>query len=335
MATIIDVANKAGVSFKTVSRVLNGESNVRPATREKVLNAVNALDFKINSAARALRTKDPQLIALIFKNASRAYATDLQLGAMLGCRDQGVGLFVQTETDSTALAALAKRTDVMGFLVGAPQADDADIVDQLLNSQKPLVRIATEKPIEGSFHISVDETAAAEEATRYLIGLGHQKIGLIGGPDASDSAQKRKTGFLKTLDAAGLPSQPDWLMSGNFDFESGLRIGTQYLSVEDRPTAIFACNDDMAAGVITAAYRLNLKLPDDLSIIGFDDSPIASAVYPALTTIRQTTQSMAEQAVSLITKKSSHSDTDHPLIRADHALIVRASTAPIALQSSP
>lgn len=327
MATIIDVAKKAGVSFKTVSRVLNGEDNVRPATRKKVLAAVEALDYKINSAARALRTKDPRLIALVFNNASRAYGTDLQLGAMIGCRDAGIGLFVHTQTDRKSLEALAKRGDVMGFLIGAPQADDETVVEILSTEDKPLVRIATEQSMDRSFNISVDEKAAAEDATNHLIKLGHERIALLCGPESSSSAQLRKEGFLEAMLNANLPIKEDWLEHGTFDFESGMRIGTDYLDRENKPTAIFACNDDMAAGVIAAAYRLNLRLPEDLSIVGFDDSPIATVVYPPLTTIRQTTQGMAEQGVKLIADRHKNlMETNTASFRADHELIIRGST---------
>ncbi|MEL6687639.1 MAG: LacI family DNA-binding transcriptional regulator [Pseudomonadota bacterium] len=333
MATIIDVAKRAGVSFKTVSRVLNGEGNVRPATRRKVLEAVKALDYRVNSAARALRSKDPQLIALVFNNTSRAYGTDLHLGAMLGCRDAGIGLFVHTQMDADSIDKLARRDDVMGFLVGAPQVDDQNLIQILNDSGKPVVRIATQKPIDTSFYISVDEKLAAQVATDHLIKLGHRKIALIGGPETSDSAIRRKEGFLTSLFEAQIEPNVNWQKNGNFDYESGQRITTSYLNSGNRPTALFACNDDMAAGAIAAAYRLNLKLPEDLSIVGFDDSPIASVVYPAITTIRQTTQSMAERAVKIIAQKECQPNTGARQIRAAHELIIRESSS--ALQSQP
>lgn len=328
MTTIIDVADKAGVSFKTVSRVLNGEPGVRERTRQKVLEAAKALDYQVNHSARSLRSRAPSLVGLLFDNPSRAYAHDLQLGAMLGCQGSGFGLIMQSKLDETTLDTLIQRNGLLGIIIGAPQADRRELVESLAGHNIPLVRIATQLPIADTHHISINERKAAHEATEHLLDLGHRKIGIINGPANQFTAKLRFDGFRDALLTKDLEPEDEFKAEGNFDFASGLAIAEQYLSSRNRPTAIFAANDDMASGCLAAAYKLGLRVPDDLSIVGFDDSPTASVVYPSLTTIRQSTSDMAQYGVELLDQIRRGERFELREHIRPHELIVRQSSGP-------
>jgi LacI family transcriptional regulator len=150
----------------------------------------------------------------------------------------------------------------------------------------------------------MDDELAAAEMTDYLVSLGHRRIGFIAGPDDHPSSQLRETGFRASLDRHGISLEPGLLARGNFHFESALRAAEALLSTSTPPTAIFASNDDMAAGVLAVAYRRGIRIPADLSVVGFDDTPLASVVVPSLTTIYQPIREMAAQATSMLLGKA-------------------------------
>jgi LacI family transcriptional regulator len=320
MTTIIDVAQKAGVSFKTVSRVLNGEPGVREKTKAKVLEAAKALDY--------LRSRSPSLVCLMFDNPSRTYAHDLQLGAMTGCQETGFSLILQSDVSDEALGKLAKRNGLLGVIIGAPQADIPHVIGELERQNVPLVRIATQLGIGDTHHISVDERSAARDAVDHLLDLGHTHIGIINGPPNQFTASLRYEGYCDAMQARDLKVEPRFTEKGNFDFESGMAVAERYLGQSDRPTAIFAANDDMASGALAAAYRLGIRVPDELSIVGFDDSPTAAVIYPSLTTIRQSTADMAKLGVQLLDRirRGDAPDTRQHIM--GHELIVRGSSGP-------
>lgn len=327
MPTIIDVADKAGVSFKTVSRVLNGEPNVRDTTRQKVLEAAEALNFTLNHSARSLRSHNPPVIALIVQNPASSYAHELQLGILKGCQDVGYRLIVEATQQPQVPDTLMKRKGLAGIILGPPQADQISLVRHLATLDFPFVRLATELDIDSTPRISVDESGAAFDAVSHLIGLGHRDIAMIEGADDQHASKLRRAGYEAAMKRAGLPVRPDLILPGDFTFESGRIAAETLLKRTDRPTAVFAANDDMAAGCLAAAYRYNIRIPDDLSIIGFDDSASARLVYPALSTIRQSTIEMATSAVKWLDqmRRGKTSPTTHRII--PHELIIRQSSA--------
>ena len=328
MTTIIDVAQKAGVSFKTVSRVLNNEPGVRDRTRGKVLNAAQSLNYKVNHSARSLRARSPTLVGLLFDNPSRSYTHDLQLGALTGCQSAGFSLVVQSGVGNDELDAMAERNGLVGIIVGAPQADRLTLVQRLEAHGIPLVRIATQLSIGETHHISVDERVAAREATEHLLELGHTNIGIINGPSNQHTATLRVQGYMDAFSDRDLEYDDRFTEVGAYNFASGMQIAERYLKAERRPTAIFAGNDDMAAGCLAAAYKLDIRVPDELSIVGFDDSPIASIVYPSLTTVRQSTTEMTEMGVKLLDqiRRGEVPQTREHI--SPHILVQRDSTAP-------
>ncbi len=300
-ATIIDVAKEAGVSFKTVSRVLNGETNVREQTRTKVLSAVKTLDYRTNHNARNLRARQSRIVCLIFSNPSRNYLGEVQLGALQRCQAEGYSLITEDYSgDPHALLALRTETQLAGAILTPPLSDDPAIIEELLQHRVPFVRIAPADQGGQGRDISIDDMAAAKEMTTYLAGLGHRRIGFIRGPKTHAQAGRRYDGYVAALAEKGLPLDPMLTPMGDFTFQSGVRAAEELLDLGVKPTAIFASNDDMAAGVIAACYRRRISIPDELSVAGFDDTPLASTISPSLTTIYQPSRELASAAVGLL-----------------------------------
>ena len=326
MTTIIDVAKLAGVSFKTVSRVVNGEAGVRPATREKVLEAAKTLDYKVNVSARSLRSKRQHLVALLVNNPSGNYSQDIQFGAMVGCQNAGFNLIVENPYDDDALKRLSAQHGMLGVILTPPQSDDAVLIDKLNAANVNFVRVGTELEIEGSSRIGIDDRQAAFDMTVHLIERGHKSIAFINGPPSQHICQRRKQGFIEALEAASIPLDRKLIANGEFTYASGMEQAELILRGSCRPTAIFACNDEMAAGCLAAAYKMNIRVPEQLSVAGFDDSPAARIVYPSLTTIHQSTREMAQQAVEILDRMNRAEDPVGESVLLPHHLVVRESS---------
>lgn len=328
-ATIIDVAREAGVSFKTVSRVLNGERNVREQTRDRVMRAVSTLNYRANHNARNLRTQQSRIICLLHANPSRNYIGEVHLGALQRCQTEGYSLITEDcSAGSGGVLALRSKSRMAGAILTPPLSDDPDLIRELREHGVPFVRIAPSASAESGRDVAIDDRAAAREMAQYLIGLGHRRIGFIRGAAAHHQAGLRLDGYKDALDQAGIPFDPDLVAEGNFTFDSGLAAADQLLDLPQRPTAIFASNDDMAAGVIAACYRRRIQIPQELSVAGFDDTPLAATISPSLTTIYQPSREQASEAVGLLLEEiAAPSDTPHREL-LDYQLVVRDSTAP-------
>lgn len=326
-ATIVDVAREAGVSFKTVSRVLNGEPNVREPTRLRVMEAVRALGYRANPYARSLRATQSRLIAVYYSNPSRNYTSEIQLGVLQRCNAEGFNAIFEEMTGGIdSLVSLRGEPDLAGVILVPPLTEDLTLIRRLIEADIAFVRLAPSEAVGEAGRVSMDDELAAQEITDYLIGLGHRRIGFIAGPGDHPQARLREAGFQTALARHGLKPEPGLVAVGDFHFESGLRAAEQLLSVSNPPTAIFASNDDMAASVLAVAYRKSLRIPQDLSVVGFDDTPLASIVSPSLTTVYQPIREMAAQAAGRLFGKA---DPDAPTaIVLPHRMVVRESTAP-------
>ncbi len=328
-ATIIDVAKAAGVSFKTVSRVLNGETNVREATREKVRKAVSDLRYIPNHNARNLRAQKSRLISILFSNPSRNYVGVIQWGALKQCQAHGYNLTTEDCSDGKRdFLALKPETDISGVVLTPPLSDDLELQQALASREIPFVRIAADQPTDICKDVCMDDFEAAREMTEYLIKLGHNRIAFINGPEAHAQASKRLGGYLAALREYNVEASDALIMPGEFSFDSGLKAAQKLLEQPNRPTAIFASNDDMAAGAITAAYRQRVVIPDELSVVGFDDTPLASTIAPALTTIYQPSAEMASEAVTQLLETLSASGTAAGRRILNHKLVIRESSGP-------
>lgn len=332
--TITDVAHEAGVSIKTVSRVLNQEANVLPETRELVLEVVRRLNYRPKQSARSLAGGRSFLIGLLYYDPSAAFIGGVQRGATLACRDAGYHLVVESlgadapDIDAQVdrmLAAL--RPD--GMILTPPLCDDPRVLAAVQAWRTPCVLISPSAGQQTMARVLMDDVRAAEELGNLLISLGHERIGFIeGAPDQAASAWRRQ-GFEQALRAHGLALDPALVHRGDFTFPSGEAAAHAMLSQRQPPSAVFASNDDMALGVLAAAQRLGIQVPQDLSIVGFDDSPAASLVWPALTTVRQPVGEMAAAAVQLLISGEvglPGSAGPAPVRVLPHELVVRAST---------
>jgi LacI family transcriptional regulator len=338
--TIIDVARQAGVSIKTVSRVMNAEAGVRPDMREHVLRVMAELKYRPQQSARSLAGARSFLIGLLYYDPSAAFVAGVQQGATLRCREAGYHLVVESlHNDAPDLEqqidrmVSALRPD--GMILTPPLCDNPQVLKALRDSGTPCVLVSPARELEGTPSVRMDDTRAAEEVTHLLISLGHTRIAFIKGPPDQAASKLRHKGYLRAMKTHHIAVHDELVHQGDFMFASGVEAAHHLLSRSTRPSAVFASNDDMALGVLATAQRLGLRVPGDLSIAGFDDSLASSLVWPPLTTVRQPMGEMARAAVEMITAaRRGDADTTPPpaLHRVlPHELVVRDSTsAPFA-----
>lgn len=330
-ATIIDVARESGLSIKTVSRVFNDEPFVRPNTRDRVLKAAADLDYHPNMAARSLVRGRSFLVGLFYENPSPNYVVDLQAGALDRLHSERYRLLLfpceSAGQVSGKVLAIARASGLEGLVLAPPMCDDAKTVKELEAARFPFARIAPARTASKAPAVGIDDVAATIEIVEHLIALGHRRIAIVKGDPTHPATTARLNGFRQTVKKHGLPLEPALIEDGMFTFESGLEAGRRLLATPAPPSAIFACNDDMAAGVLTAAKEAGLNVPQQLSVAGFDNSSISRVVWPQLTTIHQPTYEMANRAtdalLSLIDGASPVTDMTMPF-----ELLVRGSTAP-------
>jgi LacI family transcriptional regulator len=330
--TIIDVAREAGVSIKTVSRVMNHEPTVHADTRARVQQAVAALNYRPQLSARSLAGAKSFLIGLLYYDPSAAFVAGVQQGATLACREAGRHLVVESLQETgvdphaqieSMLAAL--RPD--GMILTPPLCDNPAILETLRANRTACVLISPGGEEHGMASVRMDDTLAAEELTNLLISLGHTAIAFIEGNQAA--SLRRREGYERALKVHRIARNPAWVVPGTFEFESGVVAARQLFAMRERPTAIFAANDFMALGALTEAQRLGIAVPGDVAIVGFDDSDAASLVWPALTTVRQPLAEMAMAAVAMLLAGDGRPAADRPApVRVvPHEVVVRGSTA--------
>ncbi len=335
--TVQDVARAAGVSAMTVSRVVNGEKNVRESTREAVLDAVRKLNYSPNTAARNLAAGEATQIGLLYSNPSAAYLSQFLVGALDGARRTGSHLLIEAcEGESAEEQAEVTRrfavTNVEGVILPPPLSESKPVQAELEAAGIPVVSVAMGLAPPGCLNVRIDDFAAASAMTRHLIGLGHRRIGFIKGHPGHIASIERLRGFRSALSEAGLNPDDAAMEQGYFTYRSGLLAAERLLSRDQRPTAIFASNDDMAAATVNVAHRSGLQVPADLSVVGFDDTAPATIVWPELTTIRQPVAAMAEAALHLLLSdlKARRFGGTSPVSEQvlGHELIVRQSCGP-------
>ncbi|MEY3906637.1 MAG: hypothetical protein RIR59_1460 [Pseudomonadota bacterium] len=327
-SNIRDVAAKAGVAVKTVSRVLNGHPYVSAETRARVEEAVRQLDFRPSVAARILSGAKSNQIALIYDNHSPYYMFQIQTGCWDCCRANGIRLLAQPVDVADPhvgeqVRGLVSETHVDGIILSSPVTDCDPVLRTLEAMDIPFVRISPGTNHALTSSVFMDDAQAADDMTSYLINAGHRRIGFIRGHPNHMASDDRLFGYRRALDRAGLSYDPVLVCDGAFDFDSGVRGGHALLDLPHRPTAIFASNDDMAAGVLAVAHDRAIAVPAELSVVGFDDTTLARTVWPPLTTVHQPMAELARAATEILI---SGGDITHR--RLPHILIERASVAP-------
>lgn len=304
-ATVHDVARHAGVSSMTVSRVINGAS-VSAVMRERVMASVKALNYSPNLAARAARTGSFR-IGLLYSNPSSAYLSEFMVGALEQSAESGGQLILERCSSLASQRTAMQRliaVGVDGVLVPPPLCDSRSTLKALDDLNMPVIAVATGRPTDGVGAVRIDDYQGAWVMTDYLLRLGHRDIGFIQGDPRHTPAQTRLQAFLDRMEKEGISVPPKRIAEGLFTYRSGLDAAQALLAhAGDRPSAIFACNDDMAAAVVAMAHVFKLGVPEDLAIVGFDDTPVATTVWPQLTTIHQPIATMARQAVKLLVEE--------------------------------
>jgi len=337
--TIHDVARKAGVSPMTVSRVVNGERNVKETTREAVLAAVKDLRYAPNPAARSLAGAENVRIGLLYSNPSASYLSEFLLGALDESSRKSAQLMLEkceAVSPSGERAAVRRLIDggVSGVILPPPVCESQVVLTELKKATVPTVAVATGRFRPDASCVRIDDFKAAYEMTRYLLTLGHRRIAFIKGHPNQTASGERWLGFETALREADRAIDPPIIEQGFYSYRSGLEAAEKLLAGEPRPTAVFASNDDMAAAVVSVAHRRGLEVPRNLSVVGFDDTATATTVWPELTTIRQPIAQMAEAALELLIRKIRKQRDGESLESIDrlvrHELVVRQSAAPPA-----
>ena len=327
-SNIRDVAAKAGVAVKTVSRVLNGHPYVSAETRARVEDAMRELDFRPSVAARILSGAKSNQVALIYDNHSPYYMFQIQTGCWEYCKENNIRLLAQPVDVADLLVGdqvrgLVSETQVDGIILSSPVTDCVPVLRALEAMDIPFVRISPGTNHALTSSVFMDDAQAADDMTTYLINAGHRRIGFIKGHRNHMASDDRLFGYRRALDRAGIAYEPVLVCDGEFDFESGVRAANRLLDLPERPTAIFASNDDMAAGVLAVAHDRGIELPSQLSVAGFDDTTLARTVWPPLTTIHQPMAELARTAAEILITGG---DITHR--RLPHTLVERASVAP-------
>lgn len=297
-----EAAKLIGVSPMTVSRVLSGNPKVKAETRERVLAATERLGYAPNPAARSLAAATSVRLGVLYSNPSAAYLNEFLVGLLEGSSRAGCQVVLEKCGPRGERAAVEKmlRDGVHGVLLPPPLSDLRRAHEMLRGADIPFVCVAG-SPNEGEgLSVCIDNVEAAKAMTRYLLSLGHREIAFIRGATNQLASAQRYEGFLAAMRKAGIEPPPGNVRQGAFTYRSGLDAASQLLSSQRRPTAIFASNDDMAAAAIATAHRLHLEVPRELTVVGFDDTLLATAVWPSLTTVRQPIASMAAKAVELL-----------------------------------
>ncbi len=330
--TISDVARLSGVSKRTVSRVINNSPKVGKATREKVQSVIDELSFRPNAQARGLAARRSYLMGMIYDNPDALFIDEVQRGVLSVCRELGYELVVHPcdrYSDRLVIEAIGfvNRSKLDGVIVLPPISEDNDLAGALGRAQVPYVRLASVALDTADHVVIANERSAVAAMAEYLVKLGHRRIGYIAGPAGRKSTRERLEGFCEALKKHGCAPCEEMIARGAYTFESGIECAQALLTNPERPTAIFASNDEMAVGVIYAAQEMGLKVPGDVSVAGFDDSVLATRIRPSLTTIRRPVREMARLATTkLIASIDGREDEARVRILLDPELIIRGST---------
>lgn len=338
-ATIDDVAELAGVSMKTVSRVVNQEPNVRESTRAKVEAAIAKLRYRPNQSARNLASQRAHMIGLIYDDPSAyeipssGYVIRMQQGTLRACRKSNYELLIhpcnyrQRNLDAE-IAGLIEQARPAGIVLAAPLSNMPKIVRAVEATGTPFVRLSPGARRGKQMSVSTNDREVSAEMTRYLASLGHKRIAFITGHKSHKAVANRFLGYQDGLRQSGLRFSEKLVAAGDNSFESGVQAARQLLSRKQRPTAIFAANDDMAAAALRVAADLGIKVPAELSVAGFDDIALARQVMPNLTTVRQPLSKMAERAAAALISRGGSNGKLHDTEIVPATLIVRGSTGP-------
>jgi LacI family transcriptional regulator len=329
MTTIREVAESAGVSYATVSHVINNTRLVSPETRERVLAAMDALNYRPNALARSLRQGKTNTIGLVLPDSANPFFAEISRSIEDEAFKKGYSVFLcNTELDTQRelfyVDVLSKK-QVDGIIFVAA-GDTADSLDYLIQRRMPLVMIDREVPNVEADAVLTDNQLGGYLATHHLLDLGHRRIACIAGPSSITPSAERIIGYRKALEEAGVSYDEKLILRGDYHAQSGMDITHIILGMDPRPTAIFALNDLMALGALRAAAEAGYSVPNDLSVVGYDDLEISHFTNPPLTTIAQPKKEVGTRAVNLLVERMSKKSQPPVRLVLPPELIVRRST---------
>lgn len=331
--TINDVAKHAGVSIKTVSRVMNNETSVRQNTRDKVMASVEELNYRPNLAARNLAGTKSYSIAYVYDNPNAYYVIDMQKGILNACKTQGFELLIHPCNAKEAhtieeITNMVKHSRVAGIVLTPPFSEMPEFVNMLNELDVKVVRIMSGDlaPDDLTPCIMINDLEASKNITQHLVELGHKNIGFIAGGAEHNSTTERLQGYKLALANNQLPINDNLIIAGEYSFESGVEGAKQLLKSEQPPTAIVSCNDEIAAGALFAARLMNINIPEQLSITGFENSPFSRQTWPTLTTADQPNCKIAEDAANLLIAQIRNNGNTDIVKQFTPKLMVRDST---------
>lgn len=334
LPTMADVASLAGVSPMTVSRVINGKAVVKKNTRDAVQAAVAALNYAPNQAARRLAGSRPIAVGFLYTDPNAGYLTAFLVGLLNQASLNNVRLvFERCEVGEPAIEQVHRliANGVDGIILAPPLGDTVRLIDLIAELGIPTVATACGQADPRLSSVGIDDFQAAHAMTSHLISLGHQRIGFVIGHPNQTASARRLAGYQAAIAEKGVQNSPELIVQGMFTYRSGLDAAETLLNLAERPTAIFASNDDMAAAVVAIAHRLGLDVPGDLTVAGVDDTILATTIWPELTTVRQPIAEMAEEALQFLVRQINALRNGTPElpehIVMDFALIRRQSDA--------
>lgn len=325
--SIYDVAKKSGLSVVTVSRVLNNSSSVREKNRQKVLQAMQELNYNPSAAARSLARGQTGLIGVITRTMLDSFLHSIinEISNVLDASGYYLALSVSPEMkDKDHYLIQEDRVD--GLIILSP-LNESEYVNELTKRKMPFVLIDSQLDTRYVSKVVVDNEKGGYDATKYLIELGHRKIAHIRGPQCFLSAKEREEGFLRALQEAGI--EPYVISEADYSIPEGYRVVKEWIAQGIQPTAIFAGDDVLAVGAINALMSSGICVPDDISVIGYDDQSIAQELRPYLTTVRQPSELMAETAVDMLLKQINGTLRNNMTVKLESELIIRDSTRSI------
>jgi LacI family transcriptional regulator len=329
--TIVDVADEAGVSYTTVSRVINNKGNVRPETRERVLMAMTRLGYVVDQRARSLAGGRSQVIGLLVPDAGTSYIGEVIRGIDAELVTAQYDLILYTthhrKTKESAYVVTLTRGLADGLLLVLPRNPKA-CMETLRQHHFPHVLIDHRGSGDAVPAVAAANWQGAYSATEHLIELGHQRIGFVTGDMDQICAQDRLAGYETALADHGITLDPELVYEGDFFQHSGYAGANALLELNSPPTAIFASNDVSAFGVMEAVREHGLRIPDDISIVGFDDIPQAAHVHPPLTTVRQPLEEMGRTATRMLLEHIKDSHCPLKRVELPTELVLRQSCCP-------
>lgn len=336
--TIRAVAQRAGVSAMTVSNVINGAGRASTATVANVQAAIAELGYVPNLAARRLAKARATTVGLLYSDRRTPFLDAVLVGTLRATNAHGLQLILRagdggTRKEAERMAQDLVRSGADALLLIPPFAEQLSGSRVLSKLGVPLAAIATGTGMPDVTTVRIDNRAAMLSITRQVIASGHRRIAYVAGPDQYSVVAARLDGFQAALRGAGLPQEPELIVRhGEFDYEAGRAAAGSLLAHDNRPTAIICSSDDLAAGVIAEASHRGLQLPSDLTVTGFDDTILASRIWPPLTVVRQPVEEMAFRAAQCLIAALGKADTDVSDEIFDHAIVQRQSIATLAAQ---